>query len=320
MLPLILGGVLVLVIVGGAVGGGIWWYSSSKSKGDKDKQAKEKEKEKEKEEKEEKASRDDLEFVHDAATEFQAIRVAELWKFESVRKKQAREAKDLDTKYGLQPEDVERLLEVTVPQAGPNEPFGHWTVILTRGDVNQQKVKEKLVGDKGKEVKQGDKTFFESGKPGSRDCVYFHGSRVLIHADSQATMKRALDGYPRKKTDGIIANAVRRAGESKTVLVGVHQLTNQTMVLTLNGSTVSIEMIVSFPDEAQAGAMKPGIEQALQQQMKVAEQQPGLSEEDKKAIRSMQITQKGKDIVITASTDLNAAGGLGGLGGVFRGF
>src|SRR5262249_33650499 len=141
---------------------------------------------------------------------------------------------------------------------------GAYFVILTKSAFDQKKLKDKLLGDKPKETAHNGKTFLESGKGfGSQDCLYVHSARVFIHATNPQLMKRVLDGYPRKKNDGVVAVALLRAKDGKTIAMGddlkgqfppdpVSRLT----VVTLNGSRANLEETATYSSKAKAGEGK----------------------------------------------------------------
>jgi len=205
MLWLLIGGgvALVLLLVGGGLGTYFLFFSGSSA---------------------------DLDFVIDDATNFDSERIADLWKNDRVRSNLKGSKDDmLDREFGLKPEDIERLTHATIYST--DLAGGHnWTIVLTTSAYDEKKVKEKVVGSDSKEdtvsgkkyyVKkltdeqtkqyEQNKQFFPNTPPPDQPCVYFHSKTIFVKAPNEKTMKKVLENYPRKKNDGIMGKAIKKA-------------------------------------------------------------------------------------------------------------
>jgi hypothetical protein len=319
MLPLIIGGVLVLLLVGGAVGGGIWWYTSSKSSRDKDKADKadkekeQKEKEQKDKEEQEKSAWEDLGYVHEDAVDVTCIRLADVWASPEVRKAVAAKENTMDARYGVRPSDVER---VTVVLMGDGT---RYTIFRTKENIDQGKVKTKTVGgDKAKEASYKDKKYLvqDVNVPNKR-CVYFAGNRVFLYATSEQIMQKALDGYPRKKKDGAISTVLQRHAEGKVAMSHVNEkkvgepLTEVDLV-TINGNQATLTATATYSSQELAEREAKAAQEQIDAFRKGLESQPNLTPELQRtvaALKALRITQNGKELQATATTDVEIMAG-----------
>jgi hypothetical protein len=139
-------------------------------------------------------------------------RVAELWSGEvnkAVRQKYAKQmnkgASEFEDKFGLSPDQVERLSMATMHIAGPAEagPAEQWFFVGTTKTYNRDNVMGALGARKVEKYKQ--QTFYVNEKDWS---VYPLGERALAYGSTRAI--RGLIDRPRK-SDGNLAAALRLA-------------------------------------------------------------------------------------------------------------
>jgi len=267
----------------------------------------------------------DLDFVIDGTGSFDAVRCADLWRNDKVRAalKEAGKGHSLEQQYGLKPEEVERLTHGHIRGEDPRV-WVDWTIVRTTSAYDEQKVRDKVVGPdfeertaNGKKYlarklteqqlrqQEDDKKFNPNAPPPPQPCVCFHGKTVFVTAPTEAAMKKVLEGFPRKKSDGAIADGISKASGGGYQMVsatgknpGGDGSEGTVVSLSVSGGSWQMEMTVRFTSEDKARAEKDKADKEVNN--------PAVLE--KAGVKSLNVTRNGKEIKATATGDVSSFG------------
>lgn len=252
--------------------------------------------------------REDFDFVPDAAGRLITVRAAELVKLVPEKRDQPNSylLDRCNNSFGLKPEDVIRITEVT-------SGLFTYVVIVTKSNVDPQKVKLAAVGANAKEVAFKDKKYFEAGeaKFGTKPCLYQQGKRVFVSAFDRSAIETALGGYPRKKKDGLVSAAIEKALLGKTHSIAVNEslkkdnfsgpLRGNILSMTAGaGNVIQIEHAMTFWDEKEAAGIKKRREESLKADLEKIDTSKA-SDDEKAVTRSLSYQLEGDTLTVTQS-------------------
>jgi hypothetical protein len=308
----------------------------------------------------------DLAMVPANAQGFVSLRVADAWKLD-LTQKQIRElrdkgllkddddpAKEVEKKTGLTPAEVERVT-VVFNDANLSTEKNLWVIVKTVKSYDKKKLQDKLKNSREKthEGKAyfvgtlGDATVTpksgigkKSGPAEDQDAVYFASSKVVVYGP-EAGIKSCLSFLAGKKPSGPLDDAIKLAGGSRYHLVAGFRIPSKMQkslgdftkegplkgvkpALDLEsgslaikfGDSTQVELTARYASDAKAKDAKtaleqaksagqlllPGLEDDLKQGLgaeKAKEALDGL----KRALDSITVQQKGKDVVVKATLD-----------------
>jgi hypothetical protein len=217
---------------------------------------------------------------------FVSVRMADLWKTEqaSILRQKAKEESgaDLEEKmektFGLKPTDIERLTFV----AFDVERKLGWLVVETAAPYDEAKLRGKLEGVK--EVTYEGKKFYTGKVEGDRseNAVHFAGPRLLVFAENETGIKKALsrsadnkagpldDGLALLSTSRLVVagfrphEKIREALEKFPDLKAIGEYEAGTLVVTV-GTKTTVEVGLRFADSTKAATGKKAAEKGIKQ-------------------------------------------------------
>jgi hypothetical protein len=262
---------------------------------------------------------DDLKYVPDDAQKMVSLRLADII---AIDKDQVANKfgppGTFEGQMGMEPTEIERITEVT------SKDGKSWTIILTVSSADQKKITSKMFKDGSKEAKYKDQAIIVQDAKGVSDpsAVCFVSGRILL-VGQRSAIEKALDNYPRTKTDGVIANGVKFASS------GYHMATAQNtqifgggeLPLGVEGSATGIKItgnrfelktITTYTSAEKAKAM-------MDMGKEMADKMKGAFPTSARNDLDVSTTQSGRDIIMTMRGDRDSKGGLkGGFGAMFQ--
>jgi hypothetical protein len=273
---------------------------------------------------------DDLQFVTDDTTNFTCVHVAELWKNDKVRSamKDSKIEDDLDSRFGLKPEEVDRYTEARYFSTTNPENNYTWEIVATVSAYDEKKVKEKVVGTDPKDDTVNGKKFYINKKGFKANCVYFHSKTVFVCAPDEKAMKKILEAYPRKKSDGAISAGLKKASRSGNQVVsadsgkGSRETDGSVHVVSVSGKRMSVEGVTTYTTEEKAKTAKEEADKFLKQMKDKAGDLPEAEQKKmKKWLNSVVISRNGKELRESASWEMDddKSSGYVPFGGIGKG-
>jgi len=272
----------------------------------------------------------DLDFVIDDATSFDSTRYADLWKNDKTRSAMKDSHQDdlLDQQFGLKPDEIERVTNVQLVGSDFLNQQS-WEIVLTTSTYDEKKVKEKILGsdyeektangkkylvkkmtDQQIQLQKQMEQFNPNAPPPQQPCVCFHSKTIFVKAPNEKTMKKVLENYPRKKSEGAMAIAIKKTARGKFQHVhadsGKHsggESDGSVMASSINGNKFDAEWVMIFTSEEKAKKAKEEGEK---------EARDKASEKEKLGIKSFSISRSGKELTVSISGEIKEKSSGGG--------
>lgn len=296
----------------------------------------------------------DLAFVLPEAQMVVAVQVAALWNTpvtQELLRNLPGDAKnnldEMEKKTGLKPADIDRVLAV-FPDLDSKQPL---VVITTNKPVDRKKILEGLEADPA-ERKHQNRAYHVSKKGMNDPGIHFVSDKLFV-LGGEVGLKLALDHVAgaTKKAPGKLANSLKLVdGRNQLVVamvppgaqvqqikqmaqanplagqyVSLLELQSGALTASLVANTLQIEITGTFPGEPAAKAAKSTLD-TLKTQANgfiLFIQDPQQKADAQKALTNLSIDQKGADVLVRTSAEINVndlmkmAGGP--LGGPFGG-
>jgi hypothetical protein len=293
-------------------------------------------------------SASDLAFVPGDAQGFAAVQVAALWKTplaqQLVQEMPPDARKNLDEmekKTGLKPDDIDRAVWV----GRDRDMKQMWTVLSTTKPIDRKKMLAEMDLDPAERQHQG-KTYQVSKTKGG--CVHFVNDRMVLLANEEEALKAALNQIAKPSKGTQLAGSLKLVDGRNHVVVGFQvppdvlakgkqelqgnpmaapfapllDMQGGSVLVNVAGNALNVEVTGNYPTDQKAKEAKGALDRAKT----LAEtfglgliKDPQQKQQAQKALNSLAIDQRGTDVVVKMSGDIDVKGLAKAAGGALGG-
>jgi hypothetical protein len=292
---------------------------------------------------------DDLKYIPDDAQDFTSLRPADLMKFDKGKDaaKGLVQGDNGVSGTGLELAEVERLTTVTYKV--DNSKTLTWTIILTVGTPDKKKIVSKLFKDGSTETKYKDKVIVKSdakneiirpgfpnpggfpqpnmGMLGAPTAICFVSDKIFILGD-QSAIEKALDKYPREKSEGVIASGVKLASRNYHMVMAHSgglfgfggkgdDLPEGTVVAgsLLTDNIVDFKMIMTYSTSEKAQSARTKADDERTKRIKELENKSDeKSRKELRMIRDTSLSLSGKELTVSLKASIEDSPSGRGIG------